>query len=104
VLRAGDEITVSARIANRGTRDGTETVQFYIRDLVASVAQPVRKLQGFERVALKAGESRTVSFTLPASDLAFYNEHMKLVTQPGKFDVWIAPDSAHGLRGEFELR
>ncbi len=104
VLEGGGRITVSAEIANRGSRAGTETVQLYIRDLVASVAQPVRKLRGFERVALKAGETRTVSFTLSAADLAFYDEHVRLVTQPGRFYVWIAPNAAEGVRGEFELR
>lgn len=99
-----ERLTVSADIANRGTREATETVQFYFRDLVARVAQPVRKLAGFERITLKPGETRTVSFSLSPADLAFYDEHMRLVTEAGKFYVWVAPDSAHGLRGEFELR
>ncbi len=104
VLRGNDTITVSADVANRGARQGVEVVQFYIRDLVASVVQPVRKLRGFERVSLKAGESRTVTFKLSAADLTFYNEHMRLVTDPGRFQVWIAPDAARGLSGEFQLR
>ncbi|HKE21178.1 MAG TPA: glycoside hydrolase family 3 N-terminal domain-containing protein [Bryobacteraceae bacterium] len=104
VLHAGQKLTVSAQIANRGKREGTETVQFYVRDLVASVVQPVRKLRGFERVTLQAGESRTVSFTLTPQDLAFYNQQMKLVTEPGKFQVWIAPDAVRGAMGEFELQ
>ena len=104
VLHEGERITVSADVANRGGREAMETVQFYIRDLVARVAQPVRKLVGFQRVDLKAGESRTVTFTIAPEDLAFYDEHMKLVMQPGRFYVWIAPDSARGVRGEFEFR
>jgi len=104
VLHAGHRLTVSAEIANGGTRAGTETVQLYIRDLVASVVQPVRKLRGFQRMSLKPGESRTVSFTISADDLAFYNQQMKLVTEPGRFQVWIAPDAARGVMGEFELR
>jgi beta-glucosidase len=104
VLREGERITVSAEIANRGSRAGTETVQLYIRDLVASVVQPVRKLISFERVTLKPGESRTVNFTISPADLAFYNQQMRLLTEPGTFHVWIAPDAEHGLRGEFELR
>jgi beta-glucosidase len=97
-------VTVSADIANTGGREGTEIVQLYIRDLVASVAQPVRALKGFRRVALGSGEKRTVSFTLDAAALAFYNQHNQLVTEPGRFQVWIAPDSAHGVEGEFTLR
>jgi beta-glucosidase len=104
VLREGGRITVSAEISNRGSRAGVETVQLYIRDLVASVVQPVRKLTGFERLRLNPGESRTVTFAISASDLAFYNQQMRLVTEPGQFQVWIAPDAEHGLRGEFELQ
>jgi beta-glucosidase len=103
-MRANETITVSAEIANRGQREATETVQLYIRDLVASVAQPVRKLRGFERVPLKAGESRRVTFTISGADLSFYNQRMQLVTEPGRFQVWIAPDAARGVSGEFELR
>jgi len=97
-------VTVSADIANTGNREGTEIVQLYIRDLVASVAQPVRALKGFRRVPLGPGEKSTVSFTLDAAALAFYNQHNQLVTEPGRFQVWIAPDSAHGVEGEFTLR
>ena len=71
---------------------------------MASVAQPVRMLKGFQRIPLKPGEHRTVTFTLSTADLAFHNEHMQLVTEPGRYQVWIAPDSARGLKGEFELR
>jgi len=97
-------VTVSADIANTGNREGTEIVQLYIRDLVASVAQPVRALKGFRRVPLGPGEKRTVGFTLDAAALAFYNQHNQLVTEPGRFQVWIAPDSARGVEGEFTLR
>lgn len=104
VLRADGSITVSAEIANRGAREGVETAQLYIRDLVASVVQPVRKLRGFQRVTLKSGETRTVSFRITPADLTFYDEHMRLVTEPGRFQVWIAPDAASGMMGEFELQ
>jgi beta-glucosidase len=104
MLQGRESITVSAEVANRGAREATETVQFYIRTLVASVVQPVRKLVAFQRVPLKPGEHRTVSFTLSAPDLAFYDEHMHLVNEPGRIQVWIAPDATRGLSGEFELR
>jgi beta-glucosidase len=102
-MPTGGSITVSADLTNTGKRDADEIVQLYVRDLVGSVTRPVRELKGFERVHLRAGEKRTVQFTLRAADLAFYNEHMQLVTEPGDFQVWIAPDSAHGIRGEFSL-
>jgi beta-glucosidase len=104
VISGSQSITVSAAIANRGARTATETAQLYIRDLVASVAQPVRKLTAFQRVTLKPGETRTVTFGLSVKDLAIYNEHMRLAAEPGRFQVWIAPDSASGVSGEFELR
>jgi beta-glucosidase len=100
----GQAITVSADVMNRGTREATETVQFYTRDLVASVVQPVRKLNAFQRVPLKPAERKTVQFSISAADLAFYNQQMRLVTEPGRIQVWIAPDAARGLTGEFELR
>jgi beta-glucosidase len=104
VLRAGESIAVSADVSNRGTREGVETVQFYIHIVAASVAQPVRKLTAFQRVTLKPGESRTVSFKLAPADLAFCDRNMKLVTEPGRVQVWVAPDAAHGAMGEIELR
>ena len=100
----GGSLTISADIANRGRREGTEVVQLYIHDVVASVAQPVRLLKGFRRVALKPGEMRTVSFAIRTEDLAFYNQQMKLVTEPGRFEVWIAPDAEHGIKGEFVVK
>jgi beta-glucosidase len=103
-LRKDDTIAVSAAITNRGARPGVETAQFYVRVMVASVAQPVRKLRGFRRIALKPGTSTRVTFTLSPSDLAFYDQHLRLVTEPGRVQVWIAPDAARGVMGELELR
>jgi len=104
VLHAGERLTVSANVANTGTRAADEIVQLYIRDLAASVSQPVKELKGFQRVHLAAGEARNVTFSLTSADLAFYNQRMQLVTEPGRFQVWIAPDSTGGLRGEFTVR
>lgn len=100
---AGGTVTVSAEIANRGAREAEEVAQLYVRDLVASVARPVRELKGFERIRLKPGEKRTVSFRLTEKDLAFYNESMQLVTEPGEFQAWIAPHSAAGTDVRFTL-
>ena len=78
--------------------------QLYVRDLVASVARPVRQLKGFRRVHLKPGEKQTVSFVIAEQDLAFYNSSMQLVTEPGEFHAWIAPDSASGSPVSFRLQ
>jgi beta-glucosidase len=67
------------------------------------VAQPVRELKGFRRIHLEPGAKQVVEFKLTRQDLAFYNERMQLVTEPGKFQVWIAPDSAGGVSGEFTV-
>ena len=99
----GGSLTVSADVANTGARDGDEVVQLYVRAPVGSVTRPVRELKGFRRVHLKAGEKQTVSFTLSTADLASHNDRMQLVTEPGRFQVWIAPDSARGVHGEFTV-
>ncbi|HXA50596.1 MAG TPA: beta-glucosidase BglX [Candidatus Acidoferrum sp.] len=104
VMRAGGALTVTADIANTGTRAAVETVQLYIHEMVASVAQPVRKLTAFRRVALAGGERRSVDFTLTPAELAFYDSRLRLVTEPGRFQVWIAPDSISGPSGEFDFR
>jgi beta-glucosidase len=104
VLQGGQSITVSAEVANRGSREATETVQLYVHELAASVVQPVRKLAGFQRVRLKPGEHRTVAFTISAADLAFCDGQMRLVNEPGRVQVFVAPDAARGLSGEFALR
>jgi beta-glucosidase len=102
-LRMGATLEVSAEVRNSGSREGDEVVQLYVRDLVGSVARPVRELKGFRRVHLKAGEKQTVHFSLSTADLAFYNDRMQLVTEPGDFQVWIAPDSASGVEGAFRV-
>ena len=103
-IRSGERLTVSADVTNQGTREGTEVVQLYTQKVAASVAQPVRLLKGFRRVHLKPAEKHTISFSLTGADLAIYNEHLKLVVEPGTIKVWIAPDSARGVTGDFELR
>jgi beta-glucosidase len=102
-MRRDGAIDVSAVITNRGTRPATEVAQLYVHAEAASVAQPVRLLKGFQRVLLKGGESRTVTFTLAARDLAFHDQSMQLITQPGRYRVWIAPDSVRGLEATFTL-
>jgi beta-glucosidase len=102
-LRKGSHVTVSAEVADTGSGEADEVVQLYVHQDAASVARPVRELKGFRRVHLKPGERRTVSFDLGPEDLAFYNEHQKLITEPGTIHVWIAPDSAGGVEGKFTL-
>jgi beta-glucosidase len=89
-------LAVSADIRNTGAREGTETVQLYIRLRGTSVARPVRELKGFQRVRLAAGESRHVEFKLGREELAFWNIDMKDVVEPSSLYVWVAPDCTQG--------
>lgn len=102
-IKLGDSIRISADISNTGDFDAEEIVQLYTRDLVGDITRPVKELKGFKRIYLKAGETKNVSFNLCTKDLAFFNQKMQLVTEPGQFHVWIAPDSDSGLREEFEI-
>jgi beta-glucosidase len=99
----GGSISVAVDVANNGKYEADEIVQLYTRDLVGSVTRPVRELKGFRRIHLKPGETQRVEFNLKADDLAFYDARNQLVTEPGMFHVWIAPDSSSGVRGEFEV-
>lgn len=92
-MDANGSIIVTCKVSNVGKCDGKTVVQLYVRDLVGSRVRPVKELKGFEKLALKAGESRTVSFELRAEDLAFHNEKMEKVVEPGRFRLWIAQDS-----------
>lgn len=102
-LYRGARLTASADVTNTGTREADEIVQFYTHQDVASVSRPVRELKGMRRVHLKPGEKTTVKFSVTTQDLAFYNQRLQRVTEPGTFHLWIAPDSAHGLEGTFAL-
>ena len=86
------QITVTIPVTNTGNRDGIEVVQLYIRDVVGSIARPVKELKGFQRLSLKAGETATATFTIDASKLKFYNYDLKEVVEPGEFDVMVGPN------------
>ncbi len=88
-----DSATVSLTVSNTGERDGDEVVQMYVADKVASVAQPQITLRGFQKVNLKAGESRRVTFTLGFDELSIINADMKRVIEPGDFDIMIGASS-----------
>lgn len=84
----------SIDLSNTGTREGTEVVQLYIRDCYSNVSRPVKELKDFRRVSLKPGESQTVSFTIPAEKLAYYNENMEWTVEPGEFEIMAGSSSA----------
>ena len=86
-------ITAAVTVTNTGKRDGAEVVQLYIRDLVGSITRPVRELKGFEKVFLRAGESKTVSFKITPELLRFYDYDLNHVAEPGDFDLFIGGSS-----------
>lgn len=95
----GDSVDVSVNLHNRGSQDSAEVVQFYLSDLQSSTIVPLHHLVGFERVVLKAGESRTVKLTLTPQMMSFYNEDGKLTLEPGEFRVEVGGCSP-GERGQ----
>lgn len=99
-----DSLTAKATIKNTSDVDGYEVVQLYVRDLVGSIARPVKELKGFQKIYLKAGDSKTVEFILKASDLAFYGLDLTKKTEPGDFDIWIGKNSEEGLKGKFSVK
>ena len=88
-----DRITVTATVQNSGEREGEMVVQLYVRDLVGSTTRPVKELKGFQKIVLKAGESRQVTFELRAEDMAFYGIDMQKKSEPGNFKLWVAQSS-----------
>lgn len=101
---AADTIKVKVTLKNSGKYTGTEVAQLYVRDLVGSIARPVKELKGFQRVALNAGESKVVDFSLPVSALAFWNINNEYIVEPGDFQLWVATDSASGEPVGFTVR
>ena len=92
-MNANDSVTAQVTVTNTGNRDGKEIVQLYIRDVVGSITRPVKELKGFEKIFLKAGESKTVTFTIDAKLLEFYNSDLMKVTEPGEYHIFIGKDS-----------
>jgi beta-glucosidase len=104
VFSNDSSITVTCQITNTGSREGDEVVQLYTRELVTSVTTYEKNLRGFERIHLKPGERKTVTFTLKAEDLALWDRQMHFVVEPGKFKVMIGSGSEDiRLNGQFEI-
>lgn len=103
-MKNTESIEVSMNITNTGKYDGDEVVQLYLRDRFGSVVRPVKELKSFEKVRLKAGETKTVKFTIDNEKLCFYNQNLEFKSEPGEFDLMIGSSSDDiRLRGEFEL-
>ncbi|MBD3749982.1 MAG: beta-glucosidase BglX [Sphingobacteriales bacterium] len=103
VMYAGGKIEVTVQVKNTGNRNGEETVQLYIRDMVGSITRPVKELKGFKKLFLRAGETQTVTFTLTEDDLKFYNEDLEFVAESGAFKVFVGDSSTNLKETDFTL-
>jgi len=103
VLNASKNITATIQVTNTSKIDGKEVVQLYTRDLVGSITRPVKELKGFNKIELKAGETKTVTFTISVNNLKFYNSDLKFVAEPGDFKIFIGGNSRDVKEAAFKL-
>jgi beta-glucosidase len=96
-------LTVTADLTNTGSRAGDDVAQLYIHEAGTSILQPVRRLDGFQRVTLAPGQTRTVTFALGPASLGFYNNQGQFNVEPGSVDVWVGDSSVGGLHGQFTV-
>jgi beta-glucosidase len=96
-------IEISVEVSNVGVRPVEETVQLYVRDRVARLTRPVRELKGFRKVRLEPGQTRRVAFTLDRKTLEYMGPENRWTVEPGRFDVWLAPDAQSGVAAGFAL-
>ncbi|MEQ9101900.1 MAG: beta-glucosidase BglX [Imperialibacter sp.] len=99
-----EKVTASVKVTNIGALDGEEVVQLYLHDVAASVTRPVNELKGFEKIMLKAGESRSISFTLMVEELGFYDNEGNLIVESGDFEVMVGGSSVGGLSAKFTMK
>jgi beta-glucosidase len=102
-IKGNQPVKATITITNTGAVTGKEVVQLYTRQLVGTTTHPVKELKGFQKIELKAGESKTVSFGIAASDLKFYNSDLKYVAEPGNFKVFIGGNSRDVKEADFKL-
>ena len=102
-MKPGQKISASVTVTNNGSRDGKEVVQLYIRDIVGTSTRPVKELKGFQKIELKAGASKTVSFDITVNDLKYYNYELKYVAEPGDFKIFIGGNSRDVKEANFKL-
>lgn len=102
-LSPGGMLNLSVKLTNTGKYDGARVAQLYVRDMEGNITRPVKELKGFQKVYLKAGESRILNFTISANDLAFYNSNLQFKAEPGDFKVFVGTNSNECLEADFEL-
>ena len=103
-VEIGGTVKISVKVKNVGERDGDDVAQLYVRDVVAETTRPVRELKGFERISLKAGEERVITFEIATSELAYCHTDNTVCEDAGDFKVWVGEDSNASLEGTFSLK
>jgi beta-glucosidase len=103
-IKAGQSIKATVTVSNTGSYDGEETVQLYVQDVVGSVVRPVKELKGFQKIFLKKGEGRQVSFTIDVNKLKFYNSELRYIYEPGDFKIYIGGSSQDVKEASFKLQ
>jgi beta-glucosidase len=103
-MHAGEKLKAKLTLTNSGNYDGEETVQLYLQDVTASIVQPVKKLKKFQKVFLKKGESREITFLLDVEGLKFYNRQLQWIYEPGDFNIFVGTSSANVKQAAFVLR
>lgn len=104
MLSQNGNLEVKVSIKNTGKREESEVVQLYIQDLVGSISRPVKELKGFQKISLMPGESREVTFSIDEELLKFYNADLEWGSEPGKFNIFIGPNSRDIQTLSFELK
>jgi beta-glucosidase len=102
-IKGNQRLTASVTVTNTGNTAGKEVVQLYTRDMVGSITHPVKELKGFQKIELKAGESKKVNFSISSNDLKFYNSDLKYVAEPGDFKIFIGTNSRDLKEANFKL-
>ncbi|WP_430895443.1 MULTISPECIES: beta-glucosidase BglX [unclassified Paraflavitalea] len=102
-LKIGGTIKATVTVKNTGSFDGEEVVQLYLRDVVGSISRPMRELKGFQKIFLKAGESKEVTFIIHSNDLKFYNSALQFVNETGDYELFIGTNSAETQKAAFKL-
>lgn len=102
-LNTTGKIVATVTVTNTGNYDGEEVIQLYIRDMVGSIARPVKELKGFKKIMFKKGESKEISFTIGVEELKFYNSDLNYVAEPGEFKLFIGSSSEDVKEASFKL-
>ena len=103
IMNENDAIEVTVNVSNTGNYDGKEVVQLYIRDVIGTVTRPVKELKGFQKVPLKKGETKQITFFITIEDLKFYNYDLDFVAEPGEFEIFIGTNLDDTLKTSFRL-